>query len=129
MVALRKLYTPQEANRALPLVRAIARDVRDTALRMRATWAELQATESTNKARREVLGGQLEEERERLQVLNRELEELGVELKDPTVGLLDFRARRGDVEVYLCWRLGEDRVGFWHELEAGFGGRKPIDTF
>jgi len=129
MVALRKLYTPQEANRALPLVRAIARDVRDTALRMRSAWAELQATEGVHGSRREALAGQLEEERERLQALNRELEELGVELKDPMVGLLDFRARRGDEEVYLCWRLGEERVEHWHGLEAGFAGRKPMDTF
>ncbi|MEZ5964281.1 MAG: DUF2203 domain-containing protein [Planctomycetota bacterium] len=129
MVALRKLYTPQEANRALPLVRAIARDVRDTAVRIRAIWGELQATDGASASRREELGSQLDDERARLQALTRELEELGVELKDPMVGLLDFRARRGGGEVYLCWRLGEERVEFWHECDAGFAGRQPIDTF
>lgn len=51
----------------------------------------------------------------------------GVELKDPATGLLDFPALRDGVEIYLCWRYDEPRVGFWHTAEAGFAGRQPID--
>jgi hypothetical protein len=52
---------------------------------------------------------------------------LGVELKDPVTGLLDFPALRDGVEIYLCWRYNEPRVGFWHSVEAGYAGRQPIE--
>jgi hypothetical protein len=51
----------------------------------------------------------------------------GVELKDPATGLLDFPSLRDGVEVYLCWRHGEERVAFWHPVESGFAGRRPIE--
>ncbi|HEX3033992.1 MAG TPA: DUF2203 domain-containing protein [Thermodesulfobacteriota bacterium] len=52
--------------------------------------------------------------------------EIGCILKDIDLGLLDFPSVRGGREVYLCWKLGEDRVRFWHELDTGFAGRKPL---
>jgi len=52
--------------------------------------------------------------------------ELGVQVKDLDLGLVDFPALRGSDEVLLCWRLGEDEVRFWHGLEEGFAGRKPL---
>jgi hypothetical protein len=51
----------------------------------------------------------------------------GCIVKDLEVGLLDFPSRIHDEEVYLCWRLGEDRIRFYHRLDEGFAGRKPID--
>ena len=57
----------------------------------------------------------------------RELDALGAVVKDLDAGLLDFRALRGGREVELCWRVGEERVEHWHDLEAGFAGRKRID--
>jgi hypothetical protein len=51
----------------------------------------------------------------------------GAQLKDPSIGLLDFLALRDGAEVYLCWRYGEPRVGFWHPLETGIAGRQPLD--
>lgn len=56
-----------------------------------------------------------------------ELEELGVELKDPEMGLIDFRAERDGRIVYLCWRLGEARIDWWHDLDAGFVGRQRLE--
>ena len=53
-----------------------------------------------------------------------ELRQLGVEPK--TEGLVDFPAVMDGREVYLCWRLGEAEVGHWHELDAGFRGRRPL---
>ena len=47
-------------------------------------------------------------------------------MKDLDAGLVDFPARREGVDVLLCWRLGEDEVGYWHGLEEGFSGRKPL---
>lgn len=51
----------------------------------------------------------------------------GCLVKDLDVGLLDFPARINDEEVYLCWKLGEDRIRFYHRQDEGFAGRRPID--
>jgi hypothetical protein len=51
----------------------------------------------------------------------------GCVVKDLDIGLLDFPALINDEEVYLCWRLGEERIRFWHRQDEGFSGRKPID--
>lgn len=50
----------------------------------------------------------------------------GVEVKDLETGLIDFRSNRDGRVVYLCWRLGEGRIAFWHDLDAGFAGRQPL---
>jgi hypothetical protein len=51
---------------------------------------------------------------------------MGVEIKDLGTGLVDFRTERDGMVVYLCWRLGEDPIRYWHELDTGFAGRKPL---
>ena len=56
-----------------------------------------------------------------------ELRELEVVLRDLDSGLLDFPSLRDGREVYLCWQDGEDAIGFWHEPEAGFAGRQPLE--
>jgi len=63
---------------------------------------------------------------EELRELVDRIQESGVELKDINSGLLDFRSLRGGREVYLCWRYGEDDIGFWHDIDAGFAGRQPL---
>jgi hypothetical protein len=56
-----------------------------------------------------------------------EIQQTGCLVKDLEMGLVDFPSRRGDEEVYLCWKLGEARIGYWHGIEEGFAGRKPLD--
>jgi len=66
---------------------------------------------------------------EALSALRREVEALageGIILRDPESGLVDFPARREGRRVFLCWRVGEDSVGFWHGPETGFSGRRPL---
>jgi hypothetical protein len=61
--------------------------------------------------------------------LRAEIERLAEEnilLRDPQTGLVDFPGEIEGRRVWLCWRLDEDRVAHWHELDAGFGGRKPL---
>ena len=123
----RRLYTPDLARRSLPLVSAIARDVRDTAQGIRAIW--LESRDDGDGSRDEGLDNHLGDLRRRFSGLVAELESLGVELKDPMSGLLDFRAQREGEEVYLCWRLGEDSVDYWHSLDSGFAGRRPMAEF
>jgi hypothetical protein len=54
------------------------------------------------------------------------IEQLGVELKDVELGLVDFPATLDGEAVYLCWQFGEDRVRYWHRRTEGFGGRRPL---
>lgn len=56
----------------------------------------------------------------------RELEELGILLKDRRMGLVDFPSEIGGKKVLLCWRLGESEVQFWHDEDAGYAGRQPL---
>ena len=56
----------------------------------------------------------------------RELDEMGVVLKHPVEGLVDFYSYRNGELVELCWKLGEDRVSHWHRIGEGFPGRKPL---
>ena len=60
------------------------------------------------------------------QRLSAEIEALGVILRDPATGLVDFAAVRDEKPVYLCWRLGEERIGYWHPRDTGFMGRLPL---
>ena len=55
------------------------------------------------------------------------IEETGAILKDLDIGLIDFLSRFQDRDVCLCWKLGESGIGFWHSVDEGFQGRKPID--
>jgi hypothetical protein len=55
------------------------------------------------------------------------VEEAGIVLRDIDRGLVDFPALFEGREVYLCWEVGEDEVGYWHELEGGYGGREPLE--
>jgi len=71
--------------------------------------------------------GELEQLAAELAAAVAELDALGVVLKDPDAGLLDFPGMRNGEEVELCWHVGEDAVLHWHPLEAGYRGRKPID--
>jgi hypothetical protein len=57
-----------------------------------------------------------------------EIEAIGVQVKDLDIGLLDFPCQVAEETVLLCWKLGEEKIEYWHGLEEGFRGRKPIDA-
>ena len=59
---------------------------------------------------------------ERIRFIN----ELGIQIKDLDIGLIDFPTMRNGVEVLLCWRMGEPAVAYWHTYEGGYPGRRPI---
>jgi len=56
----------------------------------------------------------------------RRINAAGAEVKDLDTGLLDFPARRGDDVVLLCWKVGEPEIEYWHGVDEGFAGRKPL---
>lgn len=69
---------------------------------------------------------QISQEFQQLEVLVREIQRTGAELKDINTGLVDFLTLREGREVYLCWQYGEERIKYWHEVDAGFAGRQPL---
>jgi hypothetical protein len=69
---------------------------------------------------------QMDAAAEQISAMVEKVQEMGVELKDMDQGLVDFRTIREGREVYLCWKLGEENIGFWHELDTGFAGRQPL---
>ena len=112
-------FTLAQANRALPLVSRIVSDVVKTHDRAMA----LQAAQDAKRAA--ASHKELDAAMDRLQDYVAELAEVGCELKDYRTGLVDFVGRHQGRDVLLCWRLGEERVAFWHEVNAGFAGRRP----
>lgn len=64
---------------------------------------------------------------EQLKAVIEKIQESGCLIKDLDIGLIDFPTFFGGDEVYLCWKLGESGIQFWHGVQEGFGGRKPID--
>lgn len=132
----RKLFTVEQVNAMLPLVRAIVKDLSQLSrevVERRERLAHLLAgrnLESSDPYRSEL--AQIEEELEkdvrRLRDYVEELRELGAEPKNGIEGLVDFPAIMDDRVVYLCWKLDEPEVLFWHELDAGFQGRQSLPT-
>ena len=122
----RKRFSLIEANRTLPLVRRIAADVVRTQADARVLHKQL--TRKLSRADRQALSVELDTVVNRLQGFVEELTDVGVELKDYQSGLLDFVSIHQGREVYLCWKLGEDRIAHWHELDAGFQGRQPVSV-
>lgn len=129
-----KLFTVQQANATLPLVRAITADV----VKLSQDMVDRRQRLDYLKSGRHMASGdpydeelaQIEEELGKdslkLQGYVEELRQLGVEPKTLTEGLVDFPAMMEGRLVYLCWKHGEPEVQYWHELDAGFAGRQPL---
>ena len=119
----RKHFSLAEANRSLPLVSRIVRDI--VQRHQAAVAAHVRMESATTTKQIAEIRGHLESSLERMQEYVDELAKLGVDLKDPETGLVDFPGFHQGREVCLCWRLGEEKVGHWHELQAGFSKRQP----
>lgn len=129
-----RYFTPEEANDQLERVRPAAealvahRRAMSAAAGRRARLVQRIAGNGGDFDPQEprTLEEQFEREGEAVERCLQELEKLGVQVKDLDRGLVDFPALRDGEEVLLCWQVGEDEVGFWHGLEEGFAGRKPL---
>ncbi|MHC4879201.1 MAG: DUF2203 family protein [Planctomycetota bacterium] len=132
---IKKLFTVEEANQRLPLVRAIVQDIVDLNRDIEERRARLNHVRKLrgNSSPGQLYSDELDQQEIDLRTDERriaafvlELHELGVEFKDPVRGLVDFPAMMDDRVVYLCWQLGEPEVHFWHELDADFTGRQSL---
>jgi hypothetical protein len=125
-------FTPEQANRTLPLVRRIVEDIVQQFARWQAKVGELELESVTHSVaapnpRAEELEREVAAIAREIEQFRQELAALGVEFKDPVLGLVDFPAERDGRTVYLCWRLGEPEVDHWHEIDGGYAGRQPLD--
>lgn len=129
-----KLFTVEEANLSLPLVRAITADLVQLATELverRQRLAVLTAgreREAGNPYSDELAAIETEIDKDamRLRGYVQELSDLGVEPKSAVDGLIDFPSLQDGRLVYLCWKLGEPEVMHWHEIDGGFAGRQSI---
>lgn len=125
-----RYYTLAEANEMLTVVRPMVEELMEIGRRIRERRPEIweMAEKAAGNGGSSILS-KLLPDFDRLYVLLHRLQDIDVEVKDVSIGLVDFRALRDGREVYLCWKYGEGSIQFWHELDAGFAGRQPIETF
>ena len=130
----RRLFTVEQANAALPLVRAIAQDLAELSsevIERRQRIAHLRGgrnVDSSDPYSSELtqIEEELERDAERIEGYVEELQELGVEPKYGPEGLVDFPSVLDGRVVFLCWKIGEPEITCWHEIDAGFRGRQPL---
>ena len=129
--ATTRTFTVEQANRMLPLVRRIVRDIVDShqtwqravqSYETAATWTRADSPSTQLK----VLEGDVRRLAMEIEGYLVELRELGVDFKGFEQGLVDFPGEREGRVVCLCWKLDEDEVKFWHEVSDGYAGRQAL---
>jgi len=120
-------FTVEQANAALEIIRPLVEqilEIRQAILaRQPQVWPVLQNALGNGGNKDASL---VAEEFGRLQRLVQQVQDSGAVLKDINLGLVDFPALRDGRQVYLCWQYGEERVQYWHEVDAGYAGRQKI---
>ncbi|MGB6044385.1 MAG: DUF2203 domain-containing protein [Pirellulales bacterium] len=130
----KRLFTVEEANAMLPLVRVICRDLSNLSREVVDRRQRLSYLQSRRESEPVDMYGEelaqieeeLEKDNDRLKEFVEELRELGIEPKNAVEGLVDFPSFMDDRVVYLCWKFDESEVVHWHELSDGFAGRQPL---
>ena len=125
-----RYFTLEEANETLNLIRPWMDEVQ--AIRHKIMDSQPEAWTAIEKSVGN--GGnralsKLIQDFDKLDSLVHQILDTGALIKDVNIGLLDFPAMRQGQEVYLCWQYGEGDIAFWHEIDAGYAGRQPIDSF
>jgi hypothetical protein len=124
-----KIFSLNEARSLLPRLRSILEEVVDEWNRVKSLNPQIQ--KARDKAQFDgysAYGVEYIETVSHLMFLLQQIRELGVVLKDVDRGLCDFPYMKQGRVVYLCWQLGEETIGYWHDVEAGFAGREPLDN-
>jgi hypothetical protein len=128
----RRLFTIDEANAALTIVIPMLEELRRAKVRLdqvSVALNRLSPAMRSNGHRENAIQLELEVNSlaEKLTKGIDEIAAMGIEVKDLNAGLIDFYSLRDGRVVFLCWKLGEDRIRYWHELDTGFAGREPVD--
>ncbi len=133
-MATPRYFTVEEANALIPELTDLMTELRG--IRPRLAVSQRQLTTIQGAARRNghdlpvvdvpMLQAQTRQLAKRLNELMERVSALGGQVKDLDQGLVDFLSQRNGREILLCWRLGEDEIRFFHDLESGFAGRQPL---
>jgi len=127
---MQKFFTLQEANQALKIIRPLMDEVQAIREKILANqpeaWPAIE--KSAGNGGNQALS-RMVDDFEKLDSIIHQILDTGVQIKDINIGLLDFSATRNGHEVYLCWKYGEEDIAFWHDIEAGYAGRQPIESF
>lgn len=131
-----KTFTLDEAQRLLPTIEALLKRAIEAKAAAESVEEELHGVArriflaggtmvnvAEVQKQKAALGGLVQRAKDAVQ----EMDAIGVQVKDLDVGLLDFPAYLDGEIVLLCWKLGEEKIEFWHDLESGFRGRQPVD--
>ena len=95
----KRRFTLEQANKSLPLVKRVVADIVKTHQSATQLQTKIEKAGDPN---------------------------IGCELKDYRTGLIDFIGRHKGRDIFLCWKLGEEQIGHWHEMQSGFAGRQPV---
>jgi hypothetical protein len=136
-IAPPRLWTVEEANARIGELRALLPQLKAWATRLGVVHEELQrlqgfwgsemeASDNPDFALRTRLDEEWHSLSRRLEQEMLRLHEIGIEIKDIEIGLADFFGRVDGEIVFLCWRRGEEEVGYWHPLEGGYRNRRPL---
>jgi hypothetical protein len=124
-----RIFTLSEAVAMLPQLRSVLEELTDEWNRIKSLNPQIQ--KARDKAQFDgysPYGVEYIEAVSHLMLLLQQIRNMGVILKDVDRGLCDFPYMKNGRVVYLCWHLGEETIGYWHEIEAGFAGREPLDN-
>lgn len=125
-----RFFTLSEANETLKIIRPLMDEIQAIRGKILAdqpeAWPAIE--KSAGNGGNQALS-RLVQDFGRFDALIHQVQSTGVQIKDVDIGLLDFPALKDGREVCLCWKHGEGDIAFWHEVDEGFAGRQPIDSF
>jgi hypothetical protein len=126
--AQQKLFTVATATATLPLVKVIVKDAMEKWKELGHMRAELSDAEvhAVPELKKRQLRSEVERIEADLEACVREIADLGASIKDFELGLVDFPMKQGARTVLLCWKAGETKIGYFHDMDAGFAGRRPL---
>jgi len=119
-------YSVNEANGLIPKLKPLLERIRKTQEELAKDKTVAAVREKAAQNGGGLPGRQLSTLTKTLEADMRQLEEWGIVLRDPAIGLIDFLHKREGETVFLCWKLGEPRVEWWHPLETGIAGRQRL---
>lgn len=127
-----RLFTLEEANALIPRVREIILSIqanKEATDAARVEFENLDASHARGNGydmKREQLATRITDKMRAIRHDLEALHEIGCQIKDVDMGLVDFPGMRNGQVVNLCWRLGEEEIAYWHSLDTGFGNRQPL---
>jgi hypothetical protein len=121
-----RFYTQAEANALLPSLRQVLERIRENQRVLADDKSLAGVREKASHNGGGLPSRNLTQASQGLERDLKQLQEWGIVLRDPIIGLIDFYGQRKGESIFLCWKLGEQRVDWWHPLNTGIAGRQKL---